>query len=129
MSQIENTNLSRKFLVSYDVNSLFTNIPLQETIDMAINLIFYHNSNLNITKKELKKLFLFATSQAHFIFNSKFYNKVDGVATGSPLAPVLGNISMVFYESKVLNEYNLNKYVDYILATFDNEQDSLNILD
>ena len=129
MSQIENTNLSRKFLVSYDVNSLFTNIPLQETIDMAINLIFYHNSNLNITKKELKKLFLFATSQAHFIFNSKFYNKVDGVATSSPLAPVLGNISMVFYESKVLNEYNLNKYVDYILATFDNEQDSLNILD
>ena len=129
VSQIKNANLSKKFLVSYDVTSLFTNIPLQETIDIAINLIFNHNPNLNITKKELKKLFLFATSQAHFIFNSKFYNKVDGVATGSPLAPVLGNISMVFYESKVLNEYNLNKYVDYILATFDNEQDSLNILD
>ena len=110
------------------MTSLFTNIPLQETIDIAINLIFYHNSNLNITKKELKKLFLFATSQAHFIFNSKFYNKVDGVATGSPLALVLANIFMVFYESKGLNEYNLNKYVDYILATFDNEQDSLNIL-
>ena len=59
VSQIKNANLSRKFLVSYDVTSFFTNIPLQETIDIAINLIFNHNPNLNITKKELKKLFLF----------------------------------------------------------------------
>ena len=50
---------------------------------------------------------------------------------GSPLAPVLANIFMGFHES---NEYNLNKpkfylrYVDDILAAFDNEQDSLNVL-
>ena len=53
---------------------------------------------------------------------------------GSPLAPVLANIFMGFYESKWLNEYNLNKpkfylrYVDDILAAFDKEQDSLNFL-
>ena len=131
-SQIKNANLSRKFLVSYDVTTLFTNIPLQEVIDIAMNLIFDHNPNLNITQKELKKLFLFATSQTHFIFNSKFYNQIDGVAMGSPLAPVLANIFMGFHESKWLNEYNLNKpkfylrYVDDILAAFENEQDSLN---
>ena len=53
VSQIKNANLSKKFLVSYDVTSLFTNIPFQETIDIAINLIFNHNPNLNITRKEL----------------------------------------------------------------------------
>ena len=57
VSQIKNANLSKKFLVSYDVTSLFTNIPLQETIDIAINLLFNHNPNLNITRKELKKTF------------------------------------------------------------------------
>ena len=57
--QIKNANDSGKFLVSYDVASLFTNIPLQETIDTAINLILNHNLNLNITKKELKKDFSF----------------------------------------------------------------------
>ena len=134
VSQIKNANLSKKFLVSYDVTSLFTNIPLQETIDIAINLIFSHNPNLNITKKELKKLFLFATSQTHFIFNSKFYKQIDGVAIGSSMAPVLANIIMGFYESKRLDEYNLNKpkfylrYVDEILAAFDKEQDSLDFL-
>ena len=132
ISQIKNTNLSKKFLVSYDVTSLFTNIPLEETIDVAINFIFNHNPNLNITKNEPKKIFFFVTSKNHFIFNSKFYNQIDGVAIGSPLAPVLANIFMVFYESKWLNEYNLNKpklylrYIDDILAAFDKEQDSLN---
>ena len=132
VSQIKNANLSKKFLVSYDVTSLFTNIPLQETIYIATNLIFNHNPNLNITRKELKKLFLFATSKTHFIFNSKFYNQIDGASMLSPLGPVLANIFMGFRESKWLNEYNLNKpkfyltYVDDILAAFDNEQDSFN---
>ena len=94
--QIKNANLSGKFLVSYDVTRRFTNFPLQETIGIAINLIFNHNANLNITKKELKKLFLFATSQTHFLFNSKCYNQTDGVAMSPPLASVLANIFMGF---------------------------------
>ena len=133
-SRIKNTNLSGKLLVSYDVTSLFTNIPLQETIYTAINLIFNHNSNLNITKKELKKIFLFPASQSHFLFNSKFYNQIEGLTMGSPLAPVLANNFMGFYKSEWLNEYNLHKpkiylrYVDDIVAAFDKEQDSLNFL-
>ena len=51
---------------------------------------------------------------------------------GSPLAPVLANIFMGFYEFKWLNEYNFGKpkfylrYLDDILAAFNNDQDSLN---
>ena len=74
VSQIKNANLSKKFLVSYDAASLFTNVPLQKSIGITINLTFNHNPNLNITSKELQNLFLFATSQIHFIFHSKFYN-------------------------------------------------------
>ena len=66
-SQIKNANLF-KFLVSYDVTSLFINIPLQETIDIAINLIFNHNANLNITRKELKKTFPFRYITDPFYF-------------------------------------------------------------
>ena len=132
VSQIKNANLCRKCIVSYDVTRIFANSPLQETIDIAINLIFNHNPNLNIPKKELKKLLPFATSQTHFIFNNKFFNQIDGVALGSVLAPVLANIFMGFYKSNWLNEYNLRKlkfylrYVDEILAAFDKEHDLLN---
>ena len=96
VSQIKNENLSKKFLVSDNVSSLFGNVPLQETIDIAINLIFNPNPNLNITKKERKKLF--TASQTHFVFNSKFYDQIDGVAKGSPLALVLAIIFMGVYD-------------------------------
>ena len=49
---------------------------------------------------------------------------------GSPLPHVLANTFMNFSKSKLLNEYNLNKpnfylrYVDDILAAFDNKHDS-----
>ena len=52
----------------------------------------------------------------------------------SPLAPVLANVFMGFYESKWLNEYSLKKlkfrlrYVDEILAAFEKQQDSINFL-
>ena len=49
--QIKNVNLSRKYIVSYNLTSLFTNISLQEIIHIAIKLISKHNPNLNITKK------------------------------------------------------------------------------
>ena len=50
---------------------------------------------------------------------------------GSVLAPVLANIFIGFHESKWLDEYNLSKpkfylrYVDDVLAAFDNEKDAL----
>ena len=63
-------------LVSYDVTSLFTNIPLSETIDLAVNAIIDGNMNpdLKLSKVHLKQLFNFATSHTHFLFNGCFYD-------------------------------------------------------
>ena len=69
-----------------------------------------------LLKKNLKT-FSFLLHQTDFIFNSKFYNQIDGVAMGSPLAPVLANLFMGFYKSMWLNEHNLNKpnfYLRYV---------------
>ena len=76
------------------------NIPLSETIDLAVNAIIDGNMNpdLKLSKVHLKQLFNFATSHTHFLFNGCFYDQMDGVAMGSPLAPVLGNFFMGHYE-------------------------------
>ena len=68
VSQIRNANLYKIFLASYDVTSLFTNIPLQGSIHIAKNLIFNHNPNLNITRKEFKKTFSFRYITDSFYF-------------------------------------------------------------
>ena len=45
--EIQQVSGNDNFLVSYDVCSLFTSIPLQETIEIAVKLIFENNPQLN----------------------------------------------------------------------------------
>ena len=71
-------------MVSFDVTSLFTNVPLQETINIAIDHIFEHQPDIKISRSDLNKLFLYATAQTHFIFNNDFYDQIDGVAMVHP---------------------------------------------
>ena len=80
--------MTNKYMVSYDVTSLFTNIPLEETINLTINLLFEAKPDLNISRKDLQKLFQFATSQTNFLFNGNMYDEVyvwgcNGLAFGT----------------------------------------------
>ena len=79
-----NANASHdKFFISYDVESLFTNIPRTETVNIAVDLIFADNPTFTINRTELKQLFHIATSETHFLFDGKYYDQTDGVAMGS----------------------------------------------
>ena len=82
------------YVVSFDIVSLFTNIPLQESIDLAVELLFEKDTTIKMSKAQMKKLFHFATSQTHFTYQNQHYDQVDGVAMGSPLGPVLANLFM-----------------------------------
>ena len=75
------------------VDTLFTNIPLEETIDICVGNLFNDNENpTNIPKHDFGNLFNIATKETFFMFNSKYYKQVDGVAMGSPLGPALANV-------------------------------------
>ena len=82
---------------------------------------------MNITKPQLKKLFVFATSQTHFLFNNEIYDQTDGVAMGSPLGPALANLFMGYHENKWLNSEESStvlfykRYVDDIFCLFKRE--------
>ena len=119
------------FMISYDFNSFFTNIPLSETVDLAANAIFESNTGLDLklSKIKLRELFYFATSHTHFLFNGSFYDQVDGAAMGSPLAPMWANFFMGHYEKLRLNNYTgpkvlyYSRYVD-IICCFKNYNDA-----
>ena len=75
-----------------DVDSLFTNIPPHETIDICINQLFENTDTVEgFTKSELKQLLCLATKESYFIFNDLLYKQTDGVAIISPLGPSLAN--------------------------------------
>ena len=68
VKEVQEVSVSDYFMVSYDVCSLFTNIPLNETIDLVVDIIFYNNNSMNITKSQLKKLFCFCYISNSFSF-------------------------------------------------------------
>ena len=82
------------------MTSLFKNIPLSLTIKLVDDLIERCQSYLNISEKDLTSLFNLATCETHFLFKGKFYDQINGVAMGSPLAPVLANLFMGHYEKE-----------------------------
>ena len=135
IEDLKNVSLQNKFLVSYHVVSLFTNVPLSETIDLAVNLIKSKDPSVKMTHAQLRKLFLFATSQTHFVYNDQYYDQVDGVAMGSPLGPVLANLFMGIHEAEWLNSYTgvgpsfYKRYVDDIFCVFDSEDQAKSFLD
>ena len=84
IEDLKKVNQDNKFKISFDVASLFTNIPLDETIDLGVDIIHDKVENFDIPKTNLKKLFHFATKQTHFSFNEGIYDQIDGVGMGSP---------------------------------------------
>ena len=64
------------------------------------------------------------------LFNGKVFGQIDGVAMGSPLAPVLANLFLGHHENIWLKNYqgpsNLfyRRYVDDIFCILDNEIDA-----
>ena len=122
---------TRKFMVSFDVESLFTNIPLEECIDLAVKYISDGNPDLKLNSTELKSLFSIATAQTHFLFKGSFYDQIDGVAMGSPLAPVLSNLFMGHHEKSWLENFQdseilfYRRYVDDTFCLFHSEHEAL----
>ena len=105
VEDLKGTNVNDKFITSFDVVSLFTHIPLQETLELAVKTILDKHPDLKISKKELLELFVFATSKTNFLFKGIVYDQIDGVAMGSPLAPILANLFMGHYEKEWLQNY------------------------
>ena len=87
------------FMASLDVESLFTNIPIDETIKNAVDDLFSSNMYRGkLSKGELYYLLKLATSKSSFIFDNILYKQIDGVAMGSPLGPTLANAFFCHYE-------------------------------
>ena len=93
-------------LVSYDVEALFTSVPIQAA--------------LNITKKKLEEdkelplrtsmsvqhiswLLEFCLRTTYFLFQGEFYQQLEGTAMGSPISPIIANLFLEDLEAKALS--------------------------
>ena len=89
-------------MASFKGESLFTNVPLEETIEIILKMIYIKEITADIPKQEIKELLILYTKNVHFTFNNETYIQVDGVLMGPPLRPFLANIFIVELETSVI---------------------------
>ena len=106
---------------SFDIKSLFTNVPLDETVDICVQKLYHSDlEKPTLSEKFFRKLINKVTTGKEFSFDDTMFRQVDGVAMGSPLSPVLANIFVGHCEKKLnLEEHpDLLKYRRYVDDSF-----------
>ena len=92
-------------LYSLDVESLFTNVPVQRTINIILEKVYNHPTIKApaIPERTLRELLLICTREVPFKDSEgKMYIQVDGVSMGSPLGPTFANFFMAEVENRAL---------------------------
>ena len=110
-----------ELMVSFDVTSLFTNVPLDYTIDLILKKVYRENLiKTKLKETQLRELLVLCTKEIHFSYNDMLYKQVDGVAMGSPLGPILANIFMVELEESLIPTLSdkLRLWFRYVDDTF-----------
>ena len=81
---------------SLDVDSLFTIIPLEETIEVCTNQIFKESETIEgLSNSEFKEFLSLITKNSYFIME-RFYKQIDGVTMGPPLDTLLANAFLAY---------------------------------
>ena len=104
IKKIRSSKVPRGYkMISFDVVSLFTNVPLQKTIDIILRKVYTEKRiKTKIPRTKMRELLLLCTQGVPFTFNNKTYIQVDGVMMGSPLGALFANIFMCELENNVI---------------------------
>ena len=122
-------------MCSFDVVSLFTNVPLDETIDICARRLYHNDDDIDLPwlpETAFRRLMLMVTSGVEFSFGDVMYKQTDGVAMGSPLGPVLANVFVGYCESrmdKIKWPQLYVRFVDDSFTYFETRRDSEAFLD
>ena len=126
---IKRMSATNRFLIYYNVCSLFPSIPLKETIKIAANLLF----NIIWVQTLLEpnqKIFLICSIRYIFSLPGTFHDQIDDVVMGSPLGPVLASLFIGYYQIIWLNTFLKCKiilhrrFADHIICLYNCESDT-----
>jgi len=119
---LRNVHLEENYkLISLDVVSLFTNIPVDLAMESVSNRWNYIKEYTDLPKLEFLLGVRFVLNSTYFIFNNTYYRQLFGTPMGSPLSPIIANIVMQDLENRALNTIGFTppfyfRYVDDIIT-------------
>ena len=106
-------------MVSFDVASLYTNVPVREAIDVCADLLYSGKHELPpVDKGTFKELLELCTCNFVMKTHDGFYRQIDGLAMGSPPAPPIANGWLSTFDNRIKGDAKLcDRYMDDIIRS------------
>ena len=95
-------------MVSFDVVSLFTKIPINLAKDVACEQLINDvtlSERTEMTINDIEIALNFCLNNMYFIFQGKFYQQIFRVPMGSPISVTIANLVMEHIEIKGINSF------------------------
>ncbi|XP_041471892.1 uncharacterized protein LOC121421288 [Lytechinus variegatus] len=100
------TVLEHEVMVSFDVVSLFTNVPVEAACDVALQRL-EADANLpdrtDLSPTQVTELLRFVLKSTYFMYDGRFYEQQEGAAMGSPVSAVIAYLYMESFEEDALH--------------------------
>ena len=113
------------YSISFDVVSLFTNVPLNETIQIISDRIYSKKSKFTPPFKQEAFVELMKIARGGMFLHLDFlYQQDDGVSMGNPLAPTMANFFLGYLEEHLFKVITpdypafYSRYVDDVFCVF-----------
>ena len=95
-----------ELMVSFDVRSLYTSIPIKEAlqvIETKLNEDTAWTGSTSLTAAQIVALLDTCMRKSDFKFRDTFYRMTDGLAMGSPVSAVVANLFMEDFEQRAFD--------------------------
>ena len=89
-------------MLSLDVHSLFTQVPLNDVLDFYERKANAGLFTAPIPFNHFRRLIEICANNCFFEWDGDIYRQTFGVDMGSPLSPVLANLYMDYFETEIL---------------------------
>ncbi|KAL9970709.1 hypothetical protein ACROYT_G023121 [Oculina patagonica] len=109
-----------EIMVSFDEESLFTNVPIDGAVQAALRKLENDPSladRTTLTPAQIADLLNFALRSTYFQYNGSIYEQREGAAMGSPVSAVFANLYMESFEEQAITSSSYKpkiwkRYVD-----------------
>ena len=96
---------SDEILVSFDVSSLLTDVPVGEALSIIRERLMEDETlgdRTSLSPERIADLLEMCLRSTYFSFGGNFYEQKEGAAMGSPVSAVVANLYMEFFEELAL---------------------------